>query len=142
MAKKGAEPMLQLYFKRAKCFVEPSNQDNGEKKFLASPGPNAQPVPMWVYHTRTFQQGIKDGSIVNLTPPQLLPDYKAPSEAAKVEDPKSKAEEAADEDEGDAEEGEDEEQKEAPKPAFGAQPNPAPKVGTVTSTTKKPAGSK
>lgn len=112
---------MTLYFKRAKNFVQ--GDDNGTKKFLAQPGPSPQPVPFWVANTPTFKQGIKDGSIVNLTPPEQMPGYEV-------------VEEAADNTSGTAGVDEDDvEQTEIPQAPFGAQPmtpvSPAPKVGGV-----------
>ena len=68
-------PMMSLHFKRAKSFT--ATVDGGTRKFLAQPGFVAQQVPFWVANTATFQQGIKDGSIVNLTPPALMPGLSA-----------------------------------------------------------------
>jgi hypothetical protein len=76
-------PMMSLHFKRAKSFT--ATVDGGTRKFLAQPGFVAQQVPFWVADTPTFQQGIKDGSIVNLTPPALMPGYEAPKKSKKAE---------------------------------------------------------
>ena len=62
--------MLTLYFKRAKLFLLHSGE-NGERRFVTGPtkeGPIQ--VPAWVAETQTYQLSIKDGSIVNLTPPE------------------------------------------------------------------------
>jgi hypothetical protein len=111
---------MTLYFKRAKCFI---NDEEGTKKFLAQPGPSPQPVPFWVASTATFKQGIKDGSIVNLTPPDQMPGYKHPKPEA--------AEEVAAEEKLE----EDVEQTEVPQAPFGSQPmtpvQPAVKIGSV-----------
>jgi hypothetical protein len=117
---------MTLYFKRAKCFVQ--SDDNGTRKFLAQPGPSPQPVPFWVASTATFERGVKDGSIVNLTPPAQMPGYVHPKaddvadEPADVVGPQDPA-------------GEEVEQKEVPQAPFGGQPMtpvaPAPKVGSV-----------
>ncbi len=121
---------MTLYFKRAKAFVLPGADKQGTKKFLAQPGPSPQPVPFWVSKTATFEHGIADGSIVNLTPPHLMPGY-APNEAPVVvdEDVPLSVEAAATLDE------EDVEQETLPRAAFGAQPmtpvQPAPKVGSI-----------
>lgn len=121
---------MTLYCKRAKCFVQ--SDEAGTKKFLLQAGPSPQPVPNWVADTPTFKQGVKDGSIVNLTPPHLMPGYKVPvvepvAEAAKeTEEPVTTV--AADEEA-------ELEQKEVPQAPFGAQPmtpvTPAPRVGSV-----------
>ena len=118
---------MTLVFKRAKCFVTASDNDNGTKKFLAQANPAGPvPVPFWVADTSTFKQGIKDGSIVNLTPPHQMPGYKAPlPEPADELEP----EPAVDE--------EEIEQKEVPQAPFGGQPmtpvQPAARVGNVRS---------
>lgn len=52
---------MQLMFKRAKIFML------GNKRFVSGPGTGAVPVPSWVMETGTYQNGIKDGSIINLT---------------------------------------------------------------------------
>lgn len=123
---------MTLYFKRAKAFVTPSENDRGTRKFLAQPGPHPQPVPFWVADTETFKQGLKDGSIINLTPPAQMPGYKAPlvAETDPLDEP-STAPEVED----------DVEQTEVPTAPFGAQPMtpvaPAPKVGSVTTSTRK-----
>lgn len=121
---------MQLFFKRAKAFV---NTDEGTKKFLAQHGPYAQSVPFWVAETPTFIQGIKDGSIVNLTPPEQMPGYKYPKhaepqpeeEAVKPEPEEEQEQTAAD----------------TPQAPFGGQPMtpvpPAPKVGGITGNAKK-----
>lgn len=113
---------MTLYFKRAKCFVQ--NDDNGSRKFLAQPGPHPQPVPFWVASTQTFKQGIKDQSIVNLTPPEQMPGYKPAPVAVEVELQADAADDGL-------------EQKEVPQAPFGGQPMtpvaPAPKVGRVSS---------
>ena len=117
---------MQLYFKRAKCFV---HADEGTKKFLAQPGPSAQPVPFWVAETETFKRGITDGSIVNLTPPDQMARGTA-KKAVPVEKPAEPVPDDAD-DNGE----EDVEQDELPQAPFGGQPMtpvPAmPKIGSV-----------
>jgi len=113
---------MTLYFKRAKNFVQ--SDDAGTKKFLAQPGPTPQNVPFWVANTPTFKQGIKDGSIVNLTPPEQMPGYK-PAPAAVLVEEEPEAPVAPDEGE----------QTAVPQAPFGGQPmtpvQPAPKVGNV-----------
>ena len=144
---------MQLFFKRAKNFVDDSE---GTKKFLAQPGPYAQPVPFWVALTPTFKQGIKDGSIVNLTPPEQMPGYKypkhavetldevkdealaakKPTEGVKVEPPTDEEKAAAE-----ALDEKEQTQDERPTAPFGAQPmtpvQPGPKVGGITASTGK-----
>lgn len=128
---------MTLYFKRAKAFVL-QDADSGTKKFLAQPGPSPQPVPFWVANTATFKQGIKDGSIVNLTPPEQMPGYRYPKQTEAAE-----AEEASTEITQDTAEAPepDVEQTEVPKPEFGGQPmtpvQPAVKVGGITASSKK-----
>jgi hypothetical protein len=64
------QKFLTLYFKRAKLFLLHSGE-NGERRFVTGPtkeGPIQ--VPAWVAETQTYQLSIKDGSIVNLTPPE------------------------------------------------------------------------
>ena len=132
---------MTLWFKRAKSFVEPSENDRGTKKFLAQPGPSPQPVPFWVANTPTFKMGIKDGSIVNLTPPEQMPGYKAPKPAdPEVDDtPTNDEAEATIDSEPEA----DVEQTDVPQAPFGGQPmtpvTPAPKVGGVRASTRKSA---
>jgi hypothetical protein len=120
---------MTLYFKRAKNFVQ--SDEDGTKKFQAQPG--AEPVsrvPFWVANTPTFKQGIKDGSIVNLTPPAQMPGYVPPAAAVVEEDEPEKALEATTEVKTDED---DPEQTEAPQAPFGGQPmtpvQPGPKVG-------------
>jgi hypothetical protein len=125
---------MTLYFKRAKCFV---HSDEGTKKFLAQPGPNPLPVPFWVAQTATFKQGIKDKSIINLTPPEQMPGY-VPAPAAVAADDADEPEtpEQTPENGGKGyDEDDDLEQKEVPQAPFGAQPmtpvQPGPKIGSV-----------
>lgn len=124
---------LTLVFKRSKSFVSPSENDKGERKFIAQANPAAStPAPFWVSETETFKHSIKDGSIVNLTPPHLMPGYKVTIVAEPVADaeadPLSEPAPASD-----AKAEDDMEQTELPKAAFGAQPMtpvaPAVKLG-------------
>ena len=122
---------MTLYFKRAKSFVH-QDGDGGTKQFLAQPGPSPIPVPFWVAKTSTFAYGVKDGSIVNLTPPHEMPGYKPPT----VVTP------AVDEDDTPVlANGEEEEQDSVPQPPFGGQPMtpvpPAPKVGNVRASNRR-----
>ena len=127
-------PMMSLHFKRAKSFT--ATVDGGTRKFLAQPGFVAQQVPFWVANTATFQQGIKDGSIVNLTPPALMPGYEAPKKSKKAEPEEEPVETA------EAEEAPEPEQA-APKAPFGgqpltpAQPPATARVGQVRATSAR-----
>jgi hypothetical protein len=59
--------MQTLWFKRTKIFRV--QRDGGEIRFQGQVGPRPQPnIPDWVLETLTYKLGIKDGSIVNLTP--------------------------------------------------------------------------
>ena len=133
-------PMMSLHFKRAKSFT--ATVDGGTRKFLAQPGFVAQQVPFWVAGTATFQQGIKDGSIVNLTPPVLMPPgYKAPKKADHEPEPEPEPEAEA------ITEATTEEATEpvqvAPKVPFGgqpltpAQPPASARVGQVRATSAR-----
>ena len=99
------QKMLTLYFKRAKLFLLHSGE-NGERRFVTGPtkeGPIQ--VPAWVAETQTYQLSIKDGSIVNLTPPEPSTAVVAVEpEPAPVEDPKT----PEDDDEPEAAEDDDE----------------------------------
>jgi hypothetical protein len=130
---------MTLYCKRAKCFVD---QTEGTKKFLLQAGPSPVPVPFWVARTRTFEDGIKDKSIINLTEPGAMKrglaalDRKpepAPEPLPAVAEDEVEVEEPTETDE--AVEAEPEEQTEVPQAPFGAQPmtpvSPAPKIGRV-----------
>ena len=61
--------MRQMYFKRAKIFLEQT--DKGEQRFIASVGGPVQ-VPNWVCKTLGYSLGVKDGSIVDITPPKVV----------------------------------------------------------------------
>jgi hypothetical protein len=121
---------MQLYFTRAKCFVQ--SDDNGTKKHLAQPAPKPQAVPFWVANTPTFKQGIKDGSIVNLTPPEQMPGYKpaavAVEEGEDGEERETVSVSEAEVTDNDVQEG-------VPQAPFGAQPmtpvQPAARIGGV-----------
>lgn len=129
---------LTLVFKRSKSFVSPSENDKGERKFLGQANPaGSTPAPFWVAETDTFKHSIKDGSIVNLTPPHLMPGYKAP--AAVVAEDVSLVEESPASDAPLVED--DAEQTETPKAPFGGQPmtpvTPAVKLGIQGGAKKK-----
>lgn len=134
---------MQLYFKSAKCFVQPSDNDRGTKKFLAQPANGPQAVPFWVAETPTFKRGIEDGSIVNLTPPHLMPGYvyPKPEEVEPEPEPEPETGVQAAEDDGLNDQGE---QANMPKQPFGGQPMtpvpPAAKVGNVSAGGKKSSG--
>ena len=97
--------MLTLYFKRAKLFLHYAN--GGERRFVTGPtkeGPIQ--VPAWVAETQTYQLSIKDGSIVNLTPPEPV--------AATAAEPEPELEPVEDHDEPDDKASEDDNEDEAP----------------------------
>lgn len=127
---------MTLYFKRAKNFVQ--NDDAGTKKFLAQPGPNPIPVPFWVATTRTFLDGIKDKSIVNLTPPDQMPGYKHPPKPVVEEEVVDEVDLVAAANAADAADA-TAEQLNVPQAPFGGQPMtpvpPAAKVGKVRAST-------
>jgi len=60
---------LKVHFTRAKVF----QHHNGvaEQRFQVTPGVNTQ-VPLWVRETLGWTMGVKDGSIVDLTPPEPI----------------------------------------------------------------------
>lgn len=127
---------MTLYFKRAKNFVQ--SDESGTKKFQAHPSPEpVTRVPFWVADTPTFKQGIKDKSIINLTPPAQMPGYVAPSVAIVEEDDTEKAPEAPSEVKTDEDDAEQTEPLQAP---FGGQPmtpvQPGPKVGLRANSRK------
>jgi len=55
---------MQLLFKRAKIFM--LEKDGKNLRFSSGPG-GPVPVPAWVAETGTYNHGMEDGSIVNLT---------------------------------------------------------------------------
>jgi hypothetical protein len=65
--------MLSLYFKRAKIFLHTSNTGHALRynAIVSANGP--VPVPDWVKETLTYKCGVKDSSIIDLTPPTLKP---------------------------------------------------------------------
>ena len=64
------QKFLTLHFKRSKLFLL-AGEGHGEKRFITGPTrEGAIQVPAWVAETQTYQLSIKDGSIVNLTPPE------------------------------------------------------------------------
>ena len=89
---------LKVHFTRAKVF----QHHNGiaEQRFQVAPGVNTQ-VPLWVKNTLGWTMGVKDGSIVDLTPPD-------PSMfVAKVPDPEPEVEDKTGEEETSEEAGEE-----------------------------------
>ena len=102
---------LKVHFTHAKVF----QHHNGiaEQRFQVTPGVNTQ-VPLWVKNTLGWEMGVKDGSIVDLTPPD-------PSMfVAKVPDPEPEVEEETGDAKeiGDVEESGEEETVVAVKPAI------------------------
>ena len=90
---------LKVHFTRAKVF----QHHNGiaEQRFQVAPGVNTQ-VPLWVKNTLGWTMGVKDGSIVDLTPPDpsMFVAKEPDPEHAEVEDT---GEEEAGEDTGEEE---------------------------------------
>ena len=65
--------MLQLYFKRAKIFLH-TTEDGQALRYnaiISTNGPVA--VPDWVRQTLTYKCGLKDASVIDLTPPTAKP---------------------------------------------------------------------
>ena len=65
--------MLNLYFKRAKIFLH-TTEDGQALRYnaiISANGPVA--VPDWVKNTLTFRCGVKDSSVIDLTPPTIKP---------------------------------------------------------------------
>ena len=60
--------MLSLYLKKAKIFFD--NSSGAERRFSSVPSNHPVQVPNWVKGTLGYAYGIKDGSIVDLTPPK------------------------------------------------------------------------
>jgi hypothetical protein len=62
--------MRQLYLNRSKIFI--SVADGAERRVALTRTVNGKPVaaPDWVCTTSTYTLGVKDGSIVDLTPPK------------------------------------------------------------------------
>ena len=93
----------QMYFKRAKIFLA-QDPSGGEQRYLAPVG-GPVAVPNWVCKTLGYSLGIKDGSIVDITPPnkpapvveeEEEPATPAVSEADPAETDDSPGEEAED----------------------------------------------
>ena len=84
------QKFLTLHFKRSKLFML-AKEGHGELRFITGPTrEGAIQVPAWVEETQTYQMGIKDKSIINLTPPEPTIVYvkETPAEDPKDEDPK------------------------------------------------------
>ena len=65
--------MLNLYFKRAKIFLH-TTEDGQALRYnaiISTNGPVA--VPDWVKETLTYRCGLKDQSVIDLTPPTAKP---------------------------------------------------------------------
>ena len=65
--------MLNLYFKRAKIFLH-TTEDGQALRYnaiISTNGPVA--VPDWVKETLTYRCGLKDSSVIDLTPPTIKP---------------------------------------------------------------------
>jgi hypothetical protein len=65
--------MLQLYFKRAKIFLYTTDAGQALRynAIISTNGP--VPVPDWVKQTLTYKCGLKDSSVIDLTPPTAKP---------------------------------------------------------------------
>jgi hypothetical protein len=95
--KRQGEYMVQLYFTRAKIFLIPGDDENGERRFTAQPSAGKPvPAPDWVRETATYKFGIKDRSIVDLTPPKR--SRKVEPEEAPIIDPPVEPSDADDSD--------------------------------------------
>ena len=100
--------LLKVHFTKAKIFFH--HDGKGEQRYPVTPGVHTN-VPAWVKTTLGWEMGVKDGSIVDLTPPD-------PSLfVAKVPDPEPEVEDADEEETGDGEETGEEETVVAAKPA-------------------------
>ena len=62
--------MLQLISKRNKLFF----RDNEDTHFLLDNRPGVQSAPDWIKGTLGYSMGLKDRSIVDLTPPPAVPE--------------------------------------------------------------------
>ena len=73
--------MLKLYFKRAKIFLHTTEAGQALRynAIISANGP--VPVPDWVKSTLTFLCGVKDQSIIDLTPPTIKPRSQAEIDA-------------------------------------------------------------
>jgi hypothetical protein len=75
--------MLQLYFKRAKLFL--SDHEGKSRRFVGPRSDHAIPVPDWVKDTPGYKYGIKDGSIIDLTPPKPLAAVTVPEKSKELD---------------------------------------------------------
>lgn len=64
--------MRQLYLNRSKIFIDVST--GAERRVALTRTAGGKPVgaPDWVCSTDTYKLGVKDGSIVDLTPPKTV----------------------------------------------------------------------
>ncbi len=61
--------LLKVHFTKAKIFFH--HDGKGEQRYPVKPGVHTN-VPAWVKTTLGWEMGVKDGSIVDLTPPEPL----------------------------------------------------------------------
>ena len=61
--------LLKVHFTKAKIFFH--HDGKGEQRYQVTPGVHTN-VPAWVKTTLGWEMGVKDGSIVDLTPPEPL----------------------------------------------------------------------
>jgi hypothetical protein len=57
--------MPQLLVKRSKIFL--AHVDGAERRKVCPAGPTPQAMPAWIRDTDTYKNGLKDGSIMDLT---------------------------------------------------------------------------
>jgi hypothetical protein len=108
------QEFLTLHFKRSKLFML-AKESHGELRFLTGPTrEGAIQVPAWVVETPTYKDGIKDGSIVNLTPPEPKIVYVKELPAAEV--PSADTEDDDGDGEGDGPKDDEDLKDEAPAP--------------------------
>ena len=79
--------MLNLYFKRAKIFLHTTKEGHALRynAIVSASGP--VPVPNWVKETLTYKCGVKDKSILDLSPVAHKPaqaEIDAEAKAAKI----------------------------------------------------------
>ena len=90
---------LTLFLKRSKIFLDQTNGEGGERRWQAQAAPQPVQAPDWVALAPGFAEGIKDGSITDLTPPKAkkhksveeepstLPEIEATGEEEEDEEP-------------------------------------------------------
>ena len=83
--------MLQLYFKRAKLFL---TEQNGKEERFTAPVGGPVSAPDWVKGTDGYKYGVKDGSIVDITPPKSVTEVEEAPEP-EVEETEPEVEETA-----------------------------------------------